>query len=137
MSLKRAEEEKLRESNDLCNGNGWLFCPMGWHTWAGVGPHGSAFLARLEKQIAGDKQGWSRITCLQEFRASLAFPLVRFIARQLRASDDAMPMVEEEDVAGPPFRGGPVFGDAELRGWEEEDCEIVHVGPIRVRRPRC
>ena len=30
MSVKQAEEAKIRESLDLCTGNGWLFAPMGW-----------------------------------------------------------------------------------------------------------
>ena len=59
-SLKSVEEHKLRSSEDLCHSNGWLFSPMGWHPWAGVGPHGAALRAKLEKQIAGDLQGWPR-----------------------------------------------------------------------------
>ena len=59
-SLRTAEENKLRESEDLCHGNGWLFSPMGWHPWAGVGPYGAALRARREKEIAGDLQGWPR-----------------------------------------------------------------------------
>ena len=100
----------MRDSNDLCNGNGWLFCPMGWHTWAGAGPQANALLSRLEKQIAGDLQGWPRVSCLREFRAALTFPLVKFIARQLRASEDAMPMEGVEEQSGPPWRGGPCLG---------------------------
>ena len=131
-SLKTAEEQKLRESEDLCHGNGWLFSPMGWHPWAGVGPHGSALRARLEKQIAGDLQGWPRRNIIQAFRARLTFALMAFVARQLRASEDALPGGVEEGPA-PPFRGGEVFATTELANWEKDAEEETMVGPIRVR----
>ena len=131
-SLKGAEEQKLRESEDLCHGNGWLFSPMGWHPWAGVGPHGSALRARLEKQIAGDLQGWPRRHVIQAFRARLTFALMAFVARQLRASEDAL-LGGVEEGPMPPFRGGAVFATAELANWEKDEEEETMVGPIRVR----
>ena len=53
-SLKQSEERKRAASEDLCHGCGWLFAPMGWHTWGGVGPYASALLARIENAFAGD-----------------------------------------------------------------------------------
>ena len=137
-SLKAAEEHKLRESEDLCHGNGWLFSPMGWHPWAGVGPYGAALRARLEKEIAGDLQGWPRRHLIQAFRSKLTFALMAFVARQLRASEDALPDAPEEQATPPPFRGGAVFSPSELEAWGNEDEEEAMVGPIRIRvvRPK-
>ena len=132
-SLNAVEEHKVRESEDLCHGNGWLFSPMGWHPWAGVGPHGAALRARLEKQIAGDLQGWPRRHLIQNFCARLTFALMAFVAKQLRAAEDALPEPEGEEVAPPVFRGGPVFSPVELTEWDRTDEEETMVGPIRVR----
>jgi hypothetical protein len=52
---------------------------------------GWALLQRLEKQVAGDLQGWPRRRCIQVFWASLTFPLMRHIAGQLRAVEDVIP----------------------------------------------
>ena len=66
-SLKQAEERKRAASEDLCHGCGWLFAPMGWHTWGGVGPYASALLARIENAFAGDLQGWPRRNAIAAF----------------------------------------------------------------------
>ena len=56
-SLKGAEQHKIMNAEALSNANGWLFSPMGWHPWAGVGPQGAAIKLKLEKEITGDLQG--------------------------------------------------------------------------------
>lgn len=135
-SLRKAEEQKLKDSEDLCHGNGWLFSPMGWHTWGGLGPHGYALLRRIEKQIAGDLQGWPRRNLLLSFRSKVTYALMQYVTRQLRAAEDALSEGPDEPVLGPPCRGGPVFGDEEMKGWDTE--EEFFVGPIRIRgiRPK-
>ena len=130
-SLKNAEVHKIRESQDICNANGWMFAPMGWHPWAGVGPHGAAIRTRLEKEIAGDLQGWPRRTMIQSFRASLTFTLISFIAKQLRAAEDALPDIPGDNPHPTPFTGGNVFTPPELQNWDEP--EELFVGPIRFR----
>lgn len=134
-SLKQAEEFKIRDSENLCHGNGWLFAPMGWHTWGGVGPYGSAMLTRLEGVIAGDLQGWPKIHLVNAFRRKLTFALMGFVAKQLRAAEDAMIAEPRGDIP-PPFTPGPVFTVTELVEWEKDEEEAVFVGPIRVRGVR-
>ena len=109
---------------------------MGWHPWAGVGPHGAAIRNRLEKDIAGDLQGWPKKTCIQKFRASLSFSLMAFVAKQLRASEDALPDLPGLNLPAAPFRGGNLFTDHELKNWDME--EEAFIGPIRIRgiRPK-
>ena len=71
---------------------------------------------------------------IQDFRGKLAFALMVFVARQLRASEDALPDVVAADQASPPFTGGEVFTPLELAAWEgATEEEEVRVGPIRVR----
>ena len=107
---------------------------MGWHPWAGVGPHGAAIRAKLEKEITGDLQGWPRRRLIQEFRASLTYALMAYIAKQLRAAEDALPSPDPEPAAPPTFQGGPAFSAAELQADEEEP--EVFIGPIRIRGVR-
>ena len=132
-SLKGAEQHKILNSEALCNANGWLFSPMGWHPWAGVGPHGAAIRLKLEKEITGDLQGWPKRRLIQEFRANMSFALMAFIAKQLRASEDALPDGAVDPGPPPVFRGGPVFSEAELREPEAEEVDEVFLGPIRIR----
>ena len=60
-----AEKSKILESEPLCHAHGWLFTPIGWHPWGGVGPHGAAFLTRIEKAVFGDLRGWFEASCAQ------------------------------------------------------------------------
>ena len=85
-------------------------------------------------EITGDLQGWPKRRLIQEFRASLAFALMAFIAKQLRASEDALPDGAADPGPLPVFRGGPVFSSEELRDTNEEDeTAEVFLGPIRFR----
>ena len=104
---------------------------MGWHLWAGVGPYGSAIRARLEKEIAGDLQGWPKRNAIQQFRANLTFTLMSFVARQLRAAEDALPDLPGLNDPNPPFKGGDIFTPNDLKNWDVE--EEPFVGPIRFR----
>jgi hypothetical protein len=131
-SLKRAEEAKRDESEELCHGNGWLFAPMGWHTWGGVGPHAAALLARVEHVIAGDMDGWPRRNLIAAFRRKLTFALMSFVAKQLRAAEDAI-MQTPPTEPPPPFQPGPVFSAPELQAWEQWSDETLFCGPIRIR----
>ena len=83
-----AEKAKIAESEPLCHSHGWLFTPLGWHPWGGVGPHGAAFLSRVEKAVFGDLRGWPRRHAVLHFRSQVVFQLMRFIAHQLRAHED-------------------------------------------------
>jgi hypothetical protein len=131
-SLKRAEEAKREESEELCHGNGWLFAPMGWHTWGGVGPHAAALLSRVEHVIAGDLDGWPRRNLIAAFRRKLTFALMSFVAKQLRAAEDAI-MQSPPVEPSPPFLPGPVFSATELQAWEQWSDDTLFCGPIKIR----
>jgi hypothetical protein len=131
-SLKQAEKDKIDKNEELCHGCGWLFAPMGWHTWGGVGPHGAALLARLEDEIAGDLQGWPKINTIATFRRELTFSLMGYVAKQLRGADEAIAVPQALPEA-PPFQPGPVFSTTELRVWEDDTDEPLFLGPIRIR----
>lgn len=134
-SLKNVEAQKLNESESLCHQNGWLFSPMAWHPWAGVGPHGAAIRGKLEKELAGDLQGWPRRNYIRDFRAKLSFALMTYVAKQLRAAEDAIAEPNIVDLMAPPFMGGDAFSPAELAQWEDEE-EEVFIGPVRIRGVR-
>ena len=121
-SLRIAQTHKISESEELCNANGWMFTPMGWC--------GTTWNARLEKEIAGDLQGWPKRNLIQKFRASLSFALMAFVAKQLRAG--AVPQEEPADQpVPPPCRRGPLFSDWELSGWEDANEESPFIRPRR------
>ena len=130
-SLKQAELDKLAKSEDLCHGCGWLFAPMGWHTWGGVGPHGAALLSRIEDEIAGDLQGWPRIRAVSEFRRELSFALMAYVAKQLRGADEATVLLQTA-LESAPFQPCPAFSPAELGAWEGVEEEPLFLGPIRI-----
>ena len=94
---------------------------MGWHPWAGVGPHGAAIRDKLEKEIAGDLRGWPRRNCIRDFRAKLTFALMAFVAKQLRAAEDAIAEPSGVELLPPPFTGGEVFTAMELAQLEKEE----------------
>ena len=92
-----AEKAKIQESESLCHSHGWLFNPLGWHPWGGVGPHGAAFLTRVENSVFADLRGWPRRTAVLRFRSQLVFQLMKFVASQLRAIEDIAPVEPEFD----------------------------------------
>ena len=63
----------------------------------------------------------------------MSFALMAFIAKQLRASEDALPDGAVDPGPPPVFRGGPVFSEAELREPEAEEVDEVFLEPIRIR----
>ena len=82
--------------------------------------------------MEGDLQGWRRHTPIQKFRAQLTFALMAFVAKQLRAAEDAIAQDEADGPPDcPPFQGGNVFADKELASWDTHTEEMVFIGPIR------
>ena len=63
----------------------------------------------------------------------MSFALMAFIAKQLRASEDALPDGAADPGPPPVFRGGPVFSAAELQEAEEDEADEIFLGPIRIR----
>ena len=90
-AVSEAEKAKIAESEALCHSHGWLFSPVGWHPWGGVGPHGAAFLTRVENTVFADLRGCPRRTAVLRFRSRLVFQLMKFISQQLRAVEDMPP----------------------------------------------
>jgi hypothetical protein len=133
-SMVDEERRKSEESDELCHSNGWLFTPMCWHLWGGVGPQGAAVLQRLQKAIAGDSQGWVRIQKLANFRQRLSFTVMRYVGEQLLAAkaasgQGALPILTESVPVTPIM--GPTFSPLEASGWDQHPKEY-RVGPIRV-----
>ena len=134
-SLAEAERKKVEESEELCHSNGWLFAPMSWHLWGGVGPHASAFLQRVQKAVGGELQGWARIQKLAQFRQRLSFSVMSFVGQQLLAMRGAARchalLVRDRQNEAPVT--GPAFTTQEVTGWDQRPEEVRWVGPIRIR----
>ena len=97
-TVAAAEKAKIVESEALCHSNGWLFTPLGWHPWGGVGPHAAAFLSRVEQAAFGDLRGWPRRLAVMHLRSTLTFNLMRSVAHQLRAADDVSQVLNDVDL---------------------------------------
>ena len=136
-SLAAGELQKVHGEEALCHSNGYLFSPMGWHPWGGVGPKGTALLRRLGKIIAGDSQGWARMRKLQAFRQKLSFALMQFIARQLQPAQEVSPNLSlpDPETLGPCVIPSTILHDrTEQDGWDAPEEEEYFVGPLRLRR---
>lgn len=136
-SLADQERKKIEESEELCHSNGWLFAPMGWHLWGGVGPQAAAFLQRVHKAVAGDAQGWTRTLKLAYFRQRLSFSVMHFVGEQLLAAQGASnlhTLPTRSALQGLVPIAGSTFTPQETAGWERpSDPGYRMVGPIRVR----
>ena len=126
-SLSRGEQAKVDNSSALCHSNGFLFCPMGWHPWGGLGPQGGALLRRLEKLVAGDSQGWARSRKIAAFRQPIWFALMQLVAQQLCPALEAhgnfaLPV---NPAAGPKplLAGTQSVSHLECAGWNEPNRE--------------
>ena len=114
-----AEKAKITESEPLCHARGWLFTPLGWHPWGGVGPHGAAFLSKVESATFGDLRGWPRRNAVLKFRSKLVFSLVRSVAHQLRAHEDVVLDCEiDRSEDHPPIERGYPPPQGAIR-WDE------------------
>ena len=136
-SLAAGELQKVHGEEALCHSNGYLFSPMGWHPWGGVGPKGAAMLRRLGKIIAGDSQGWARTRKLQAFHQKMSFALMQFVARQLQPAQEASPnfsLPEPQTSAQPLMPTSTLHDRNEQEGWDAPEEEEYFVGPLRLRR---
>ena len=126
-SLAGGEIAKVNKEESLCHSNGFLFCPMGWHPWAGTGPKGTQFLRRHGKIIAGDSQGWTRTRKLQAFRHAL----MQFVAWQLQPAREASPNFCLPEVAVPrlplPIQC-TILDKTEQEGWDAPEEEEFFCG---------
>ena len=85
----------------------------------GVGPHGTAFLTRVENTVSGDLRGWPRRTAVLRFRSKLVFELMRFISHQLRAVEDMPPDGEFDPSSFYPPLEAPRSEPVQPKGWDE------------------
>ena len=58
----------------------------------------------------------------------MAFALMKFKAKQLRASEDALPDAAADPVQAPVYRGGPVFTAQDLQEPDKDESEEVYGG---------
>mgnify|MGYP007086251061 FL=1 len=139
-SLEEAERAKIVDESPLCHSNGYLFCPMGWHPWGGLGPNGAALQRRLEKLVAGDAQGWARSRKLQAFRQPVQFALMQCIGQQLgpaleARSNHRIPLRQAQLSALP--ESTCAIAAVQVGGWaeeEEDDDAGMARRPARLQR---
>ena len=89
--VAKKESAKLTKYEDACVQSGFLFSPMGFHLWGGLGPLGSALMNRLVRQIVGDAQGWIRIHRTSSLWVRFSVTLMTFVARQLLPANSIVP----------------------------------------------
>ena len=145
-ALAEEENDKVKKEATLRTSNGWLFAPMAWHPWGGIGPQGTALVRRMEKVIGGDAQGWKRTMKLSHFRQALSFALMSQVGHQLVQMREAEPScaLPAWCATAPLPMDTTTFEREEEQGWDEpmEDGERrgdydepFFVGPIRVTTP--
>ena len=82
-SMAVTEGKKVTKNQPICESAGWLFSPLSFHPWAGLGPLGSGLVNRLVKQILGDRQGWARQHMSADIWQRLSATLMSHVGEQL------------------------------------------------------
>jgi hypothetical protein len=139
------EGRKVAKNQHICEAAGWLFSPLSFHPWAGLGPLGSGLLSRLVTQALGDKQGWARQHMEADIWQRLSATLMSHIGEQLLACQSVTASATLPLVAG--RQQGPCNKNApgilpvavvEMVGWQQASPsdEGSFVGPIRIQCTR-
>ena len=84
-STAAMEGRRVAKNQHICEAAGWLFSPLSFHPWAGLGPLGSGLLIRLVTQALGYKQGWARHHMEANIWQRLSATLMSHIGEQLLA----------------------------------------------------
>ena len=143
------EGKKVTKNQPICESAGWLFTPLSFHPWAGLGPLGSGLVNRLVKQVLGDTQGWARQHLSADIWQRLSATLMSHVGEQLLVSQTVtsracLPLSEGQ---GPRTTGATTNGtvnnlpvaDVDMLGWHKAtpmEEEGVPVGPIRIQCTR-
>ena len=143
-AMATREGQKVTKNQPICEPAGWLFSPLAFHPWSGLGPLGSGLLNRLVKQALGDKQGWARQHMEADIWQRLSATLMSHIGEQLmvcqsvtaRASMPIMPLPLGPSVQ--PVPGQLPVALVDMVGWQEATHadEGAFVGPIRIQCTR-
>ena len=134
------EGKKVTKNQPICEAAGWLFSPLSFHPWAGLGPLGSGLVHRLVKQALGDKQGWARQHMEADIWQRLSATLMSHIGEQLLVcqcvkATTALPLVA---VPQGPINNNPPgilpVSLVDMVGWQQANPadEGAYVGPIRI-----
>ena len=91
-SLIAVENAKVQKYEADCLAVGFVFAPLGFHCWGGLGPLGSSLINRIVKQLVGDTQGWKRIQMTLAIRHTISANLMRFVASQLLPALSVQPV---------------------------------------------
>ena len=148
-SMAVTEGKKVTKNQPICEAAGWLFSPLSFHPWAGLGPLGSGLLNRLVKQVLGDKQGWARQHQSTDIWQRISATLMSHVGEQLlvcqsvptRASLPLAGVSQVPNAAVAPTPGGtsshPV-AVVDMLGWHEAHPaeDGTKVGPIRIQCTR-
>jgi hypothetical protein len=143
-SMAAKEGKKVTKNQPICEAAGWLFSPLSFHPWSGLGPLGSGLVNRLVKQVLGDKQGWARRHQEANIRQRLSATLMMHIAEQLLVcesvtTNEALPLIAEPQ--GPINNNVPgqlPVALVDMVGWQRANTreEGAYVGPIRIQCSR-
>ena len=148
-SMAVMEDKKVTKNQPICEAAGWLFSPLSFHPWAGLGPLGSGLLGRLVKQAVGDKQGWARQHLEADIWQRLSATLMSHVGEQLSLSESVQAtscLPHMGQPQGPAtvrplsVPSGLPVAVVDMAGWQRANPneEGTHVGPIRIQctRPR-
>jgi len=143
-SMASKEHQKITKNQPICEAAGWLFSPLSFHPWAGLGPLGSGLLSRLMKQALGDKQGWARQHMEADIWHRLSATLMSFIAEQLSlvlsvASQDRLPTLVQppaQTTQSAARAAVHAVAPLDMDGWHASRTEGTFVGPIRIQCTR-
>jgi hypothetical protein len=149
-SMAAMEGKKVTKNQPICEAAGWLFSPLSFHPWAGLGPLGSGLLNRLVKQVVGDKQGWERQHLASDIWQRLSATLMSHMGEQLSVCQSVIASSCMPLVAGP--QGQPTPGahakngvdkilpvsHVDMVGWQKASPanDGIDVGPIRIQCTR-
>ena len=148
-SMAVTEGKKVTKNQPICESAGWLFSPLSFHPWAGLGPLGSGLLNRLVKQILGDRQGWARQHMSADIWQRLSATLMSHVGEQLLVCQSVtpnacLPLAPHglTPSNAPPIEGtgNQPVADVDMLGWQKASPtdEGVPLVPIRIQctRPR-
>jgi hypothetical protein len=148
-SMATMEGRKVTKNQPICEAAGWLFSPLSFHPWAGLGPLGSGLLNRLVKQLLGERQGWARQQMAADIWQRLSATLMSHVGEQLMlchsvTSSANLPLVAglqgQNNISVPATlqRGVLPVSLVDMVGWQRANQaeDGAFVGPIRIQCTR-
>ena len=144
-SMAVTEGKKVTKNQPICESAGWLFSPLSFHPWAGLGPLGSGLVNRIVKQILGDTQGWARQHMSADIWQRLSATLMSHVGEQLMVcqsvtSSVSLPLIQapQELTSTTGGAGNLPVAAVDMLGWQKANRaeDGVPLGPIRIQCTR-